>query len=95
MKKLLVSLLASFMLLGTPIISFAQETLPHNGYGHTHPNNIELYRACYHTYVDSPVGSEHDKTAPDGRTERVQTYIARCTKCGDYYYWDKHLYWYS
>ncbi|MEF9891914.1 MAG: hypothetical protein RR738_01085 [Anaerorhabdus sp.] len=95
MKKIVISLLATLMLLGSPIVSFAQENLPNNGYGHTHPENLELYADCYHTYINTPVGSEHDKTAPNGRVERVQTYTARCTKCGDYYYWDQHLYWYA
>lgn len=95
MKKILVNMFVFMMIIGSPIVAFAQESSKNKGNIHTFSENFEVFEERGHTYKDSPTGSEHDKLAADGRIECVQTYTARCTECGDYYYWDKHLYWYS
>lgn len=57
------------------------------------PANI--YPACDHNYVTSPVGSPREVyDSSSGMYGHAQDYIHRCTKCGEYYYTTEYS-WHS
>lgn len=57
------------------------------------PANI--YPACDHNYVTSPVGSPREVyDSSSGMYGHAQDYIHRCTKCGEYYYTTEYR-WHS
>lgn len=81
MKKVMCAIFTVFALLSSTTSVFADDS-------------ITLLKTCYHQYIKTEIGNGYDRLRADGRIERVQTYMYRCKKCGDYYYADEVLYIY-